>query len=121
MSAAAKELPMTIRPAGEADIAAILGLIRELAAFEKLTDACVADEALLRRAQGPGEAGDVVGALWAVERLDLDGYRYFHSTRGELLRRLGRREEARAALRRALELASSTPERRFLASRLDDL
>ncbi|HEY3087896.1 MAG TPA: hypothetical protein VGJ59_07535 [Jatrophihabitantaceae bacterium] len=37
-----------------------------------------------------------------------------HSTRGELLRRLGRDDEARAAYQWALELATATPERRFL-------
>jgi RNA polymerase sigma-70 factor (ECF subfamily) len=57
----------------------------------------------------------------AVDRLDLDGYLYFHSTRGELLRRLGRHDEARTAYRRALELATSTPERRFLTRRLEQL
>src|SRR5262249_42385450 len=56
------------------------------------------------------QAGDPAAALRAVDRLDLDGYLYFHSTRGELLRRLGRDDEARAAYQRALELASSTPQ-----------
>ena len=67
------------------------------------------------------KAGDPAAALHAVDRLDLDGYLYFHSTRGELLRRLGRDDEARAAYRRALELATSTPERRFLTRRLEQL
>ena len=69
--------------------------------------------------QSPGGQADPAAALRAVDRLDLDGYLYFHSTRGELLRRLGREDEARAAYRRALELATSTPERRFLARRLE--
>ena len=43
-------------------------------------------------------------ALAIVDALDLDGYRYLHSTRAELLRRLERREEAAAAYRRALAL-----------------
>jgi RNA polymerase sigma-70 factor (ECF subfamily) len=38
-----------------------------------------------------------------------------------LLRLLGRYAEARAAYRRALELAASTPERRFLTRRLEHL
>ena len=67
------------------------------------------------------QAGEVAAALRTVDRLDLDGYLYFHSTRGELLRRLGRADEARAAYRRALELATSTPERRFLNRRLEQL
>ena len=73
----------------------------------------------LNRAVALAQAGDAVAALGAVDRLDLDGYLYFHSTRGELLRRLGRDDEARAAYRRALELATSTPERRFLSRRLE--
>jgi RNA polymerase sigma-70 factor (ECF subfamily) len=67
------------------------------------------------------QAGDPAAALRAVDRLDLDCYLYFHSTRGWLLRRLGRDDEARAAYRRALELATSTPERRFLTWQLDDI
>ena len=75
----------------------------------------------LNRAVALAQAGDLAAALRAVDRLDLDGYLYFHSTRGELLRRLGRDDEARAAYRRALELATSTPERRFLTRRLEQL
>ena len=73
----------------------------------------------LNRAVAIAEAGDVAGALAICDTLDLDAYRYLHSTRAELLRRLGRVEEARAAYRRALELGgSSDPERRFLERRL---
>jgi RNA polymerase sigma-70 factor (ECF subfamily) len=75
----------------------------------------------LNRAVALAQAGDPAAALDAVDRLDLAGYLYFHSTRGELLRRLGRDDEARSAYRRALELATSTPERRFLTRRLDAL
>ncbi|MDA0166674.1 sigma-70 family RNA polymerase sigma factor [Solirubrobacter ginsenosidimutans] len=73
----------------------------------------------LNRAVAIAEAGDVAGALAICDALDLDGYRYLHSTRAELLRRLGRVEEAREAYRRALELGgASDPERRFLERRL---
>jgi len=75
----------------------------------------------LNHAVALAQAGDPAAALRAVDALDLDGYLYFHSTRGELLRRLGRADEARAAYRRALELATSTPERRFLNRRLEQL
>jgi RNA polymerase sigma-70 factor (ECF subfamily) len=67
------------------------------------------------KAEGP-EAG-----LALVDRLDLPDYRYLHSTRADLLRRLGRADEARAAYERALELSPSAPERRFLARRLAEL
>ncbi len=73
----------------------------------------------LNRAVALAQAGDPEAALRAVDRLELDGYLYFHSTRGELLRRLGRDDDARAAYRRALELATTTPERRFLTRRLE--
>jgi RNA polymerase sigma-70 factor, ECF subfamily len=75
----------------------------------------------LNRAAALAQAGEPEQALRAVDALDLDGYLYFHSTRGELLRRLGRAAEARAAYGRALELATSTPERRFLRRRRDEL
>ncbi|MGH3445664.1 MAG: RNA polymerase sigma factor [Nocardioidaceae bacterium] len=75
----------------------------------------------LNRAVALAQAGDPAAALRAVDGLDLDGYLYFHSTRGELLRRLGREDAARAAYRRALDLATTTPERRFLTRRLENL
>jgi RNA polymerase sigma-70 factor (ECF subfamily) len=49
----------------------------------------------------------------------LDGYHLFHAARGELLRRLGRLDEARAADRRALALTDNPAERRLLEERLN--
>jgi len=60
-------------------------------------------------------------ALPLVEQIDLPSYQYLHSTRAELLRRLGRRVEARDAYERALTMTTNEPERRFLAARLADL
>jgi RNA polymerase sigma-70 factor, ECF subfamily len=71
----------------------------------------------LNRAAALAEAGDVAAALDLVEGLDLDRYHYLHSTRAELLRRLDRVEDARAAYDRALELVHSEAERRFLEQR----
>jgi RNA polymerase sigma-70 factor, ECF subfamily len=69
--------------------------------------------AALAEASGP-EAG-----LAAMDRLEgLDGYPYLHSSRADLLRRLGRTAEARAAYERALPLVRTEPERRFIARRL---
>ncbi|WP_437776828.1 RNA polymerase sigma factor [Sorangium sp. So ce1097] len=68
---------------------------------------------------GP-EAGLVlVDALLA--RGELRDYRFLHSARAELLRRLGRHEGARAAYRRALELTAQEPERRFLERRMKEV
>jgi RNA polymerase sigma-70 factor (ECF subfamily) len=72
----------------------------------------------LNRAVAVAQAGAPEVALRMAEGLPLDEYPYLHSTRAELLRRLGRTEEARAAYRRALELTRAEPERRFLERRL---
>jgi RNA polymerase sigma-70 factor, ECF subfamily len=75
----------------------------------------------LNRAAAMAEAGDVDAALALVERLELDQYHYLHSTRAEVLRRLDRIEDARAAYARALELVHSDAERRFLERRMAEL
>jgi RNA polymerase sigma-70 factor, ECF subfamily len=75
----------------------------------------------LNRAAAMAEAGDVEAALALVERLELDRYHYLHATRAELLRRLDRVDDARAAYERALELVHSDAERRFLEQRLAEL
>jgi RNA polymerase sigma-70 factor, ECF subfamily len=73
----------------------------------------------LNRAVALAEAGGAEAGLQAIDRLDgLDTYHYFHAARADLLRRLGRPSEARAAYARALELAHSEPERRFLERRI---
>ena len=95
------------------EIAALYG---ELA---RLTGSPVVE---LNRAAAIAEAGDAEGGLAFVDSIaGLDDYRYFHSTRGELLRRLGREDEARAAYERALSLATIDYERRFLERRLAEL
>jgi RNA polymerase sigma-70 factor (ECF subfamily) len=75
----------------------------------------------LNRAIAVSEREGPEAGLAIVDRLPLGDYQYFHSTRGELLRRLGRDREAHAAFVRALELASSEPERRLLRRRLAEL
>ena len=51
----------------------------------------------------------------------LDGYHAFHATRAELLRRLDRRAESRAAYDRAIALAGNTAETAYLSRRRDEL
>jgi RNA polymerase sigma-70 factor (ECF subfamily) len=72
----------------------------------------------LNRAVAVAETEGAEAALRIVEGLALDDYRYLHATRGELLRRLGRTGEARAAYERALALAHDDAERRLLERRL---
>jgi RNA polymerase sigma-70 factor, ECF subfamily len=83
-----------------------------------LTDSPVVE---LNRAVAVAEAQGPAAGLEMVERLPLDDYRYLHATRGELLRRLGRTDEARDAYRRALALAQDEAERRLLERRLAEL
>jgi RNA polymerase sigma-70 factor (ECF subfamily) len=68
-------------------------------------------------ARGP-EAGLALMDELAEE---LDGYHLLHSARADMLRRLGRLEEARAAYERALALAAVPAERAFLERRLGEL
>nr|WP_313405901.1 RNA polymerase sigma factor [Pseudomonas sp.] len=68
--------------------------------------------------------GEQVG-LEEIDRLlaagELQGYHLAHAARADLLRRLGRREQAIAAYRQALALAQQGPDRQFLQSRLEEL
>jgi RNA polymerase sigma-70 factor (ECF subfamily) len=75
----------------------------------------------LSRAVAVAEATDPAAGLAIADGLELDEYHYLHATRGELLRRLGRSEEARGAYRRALELVHDDAERRLLERRLAEL
>jgi RNA polymerase sigma-70 factor, ECF subfamily len=75
----------------------------------------------LNRAVALGEAEGPEAGLRVLERLELDDYHYLHATRADFLRRLGRGADARVAYERALALARSEPERRFLRRRLAEL
>ena len=65
----------------------------------RVTGSAVAE---LNRAVAVAEVQGPEAALQIVDRLDLDNYQYLHATRGELLRRLGRADEAVAAYRELL-------------------
>jgi RNA polymerase sigma-70 factor (ECF subfamily) len=86
--------------------------------LSRLTDSPVVE---LSRAVAVAEAQGPEAGLDIADRLALEEYRYLHSTRGELLRRLGRTAEARDAYRRALALAHDDAERRLLERRLAEL
>jgi RNA polymerase sigma-70 factor, ECF subfamily len=90
----------------------IAGLYAELA---RSTGSAVVE---LNRAVAIAHVEGPERGLELIDELALDGYRYLHSTRAELLRRSGRAAEARVAYGRALKLARSDPERRLLRRRL---
>jgi RNA polymerase sigma-70 factor (ECF subfamily) len=97
------------------DWSQIAALYSELA---RLTGSPVVE---LNRAIALAEAEGPDAGLEIVDRLPLEDFHYLHSTRGELLRRLGRTADARKAYRRALALVHDDAERRLLEQRLAKL
>ncbi len=93
----------------------IAALYGELA---RLTNSPVVE---LSRAVAVAEHQGPEHGLEIIERLKLDDYHYLHSTRAELLDRLGRTAEAREAFGQALELVHDDAERRHLKRRLAEL
>lgn len=75
----------------------------------------------LNRAIAVAELDGPEVALAEIDRLGLDGYHAFHATRADLLRRLGRSGESRAAYDKAIELAENAAEVALLTRRRDQL
>ena len=75
----------------------------------------------LNRAVAVGEADGPAAGLALLDRIELPGYRYLHSARAELLRRLGRPAEAREEYRRAAALSDDAAERRLFERRLEKI
>jgi len=101
----------------ERDWSEIAALYGELA---RLTGSPVVElnrAVAIAEVEGPAAALAITGPL----EPELDGYHYLHSTRAEMLRRLGRESEARKAYGRARELASDPAEQRLLERRLAEL
>ena len=69
--------------------------------------------------EGPERGLALIDAI--ADHGQLESYPYLHAARADLLRRLGRLDEARAAYRRARELTDNTAERSFLEGRLDEV
>jgi RNA polymerase sigma-70 factor (ECF subfamily) len=102
----------TETPCDWAQIAALYGELTQLSASPVVE---------LNRAIAVAETEGPQAGLRIVDGLGLDDFRYLHSTRAELLRRLGRTDEAREAYRRARDLTDDGAERRFLERRLTEL
>jgi RNA polymerase sigma-70 factor, ECF subfamily len=103
--------------AGATDWPQIAGLYVEL--HKRLPTAVVAlnRAVAVAMAYGPDQGLELVEEL--VAEGTLDGYHLLHATRADLLRRLGRVDEARTAYQRALATATNPVERAFLSERLD--
>ncbi len=89
--------------------------------YQRLEQITSSPVVTMNRAIAIAELEGPESALALLDRLELEDYRYYHSTRADLLRRLGRNDEARAAYSRPLEQTHPGPEQRFLESRLADL
>jgi RNA polymerase sigma-70 factor, ECF subfamily len=103
----------------DAPIAADTDWGQILQLYDMLLAATPTPVVALNRAVALAELEGPAPALEAIEGLDLDGYAPFHITRGELLARLGRADEAAGAYDRAVALTTNEAERRFLVARRD--
>jgi RNA polymerase sigma-70 factor (ECF subfamily) len=85
-----------------------------VALYDQLLAVAPTPVVALNRAVAIGEVQGPAAALALVDELDLDRYHAFHATRADLLRRLGRDQEAASAYERAAALAPTDAERDFL-------
>ncbi|MDA0178671.1 RNA polymerase sigma factor [Solirubrobacter phytolaccae] len=75
----------------------------------------------LHRAVAVAEVSGAAAALALVDELELETYHLFHAVRADLLRRLGRRDEARDAYAAALPLTESETEQALIRRRIAEL
>jgi predicted RNA polymerase sigma factor len=102
--------------ASETDWARIAALYARLARLDPSPVVELNRAVAVALAERPERGLELVDAIDGLER-----YHLYHATRADLLRRLGRVEEAAAAYVRALDLAANPVERRFLERRLSEV
>src|SRR5262249_47365135 len=90
--------------------------------YQRLSEITPSPVVALNHAVAVAMANGPAAGLALVEQIERGGaladYHLLPATRADLLRRLGRSEQARLAYRRALELAPTDAERRYLERRL---
>ncbi len=101
------------------DWAQIVGLYEVLLRAEPSPVVALNRAVAIAMRDGPAAGLPLIDAILA--RGELAHYHLAHAARADLCRRLGMREEARAAYERALALVRQAPERRFLQQRLAEL
>ncbi|MGH9130765.1 MAG: RNA polymerase sigma factor [Acidimicrobiales bacterium] len=101
----------------DAPVAAQTDWAQVLALYDQLLALNPTPVVALNRCVAVAEVNGPAAALGLVDGLDLDSYHLFHATRADLLRRLGRTEEAAAAYDHAIARTSNLPERSFLEAR----
>ena len=115
IQAAVNAVHSTARTSDDTDWSQIAALYAQLSA---LSPSPVVE---LNRAVAVSELDGPAVGLAAVDRLSLEGYHAWHVTRAELLRRLGRADEARSAYDAALALVDNPAEAAYLTRRRDEL
>ena len=105
----------------DADTAADTDWAQILALYDQLVAVAPTPVVALNRAVAVAEVGGPRAGLEALAGLELESYAPYHATRAELLRRLGRADEARDAYDAALALTDNASEQRFLAARRTEL
>jgi RNA polymerase sigma-70 factor (ECF subfamily) len=105
----------TARSAKETDWAQIAGLYAQLRKYVPSPVVALNHAVAVAMAYGPA------AGLTMVDALDLPGYHLLPATRADLLRRLGRYDEAAEAYRAALSLVTSDVEKRYLEGRLEEV
>jgi RNA polymerase sigma-70 factor (ECF subfamily) len=107
------------RKAGETDWRQIVALYAELARINPSPVVALNHAAAVAMSEGCGKGLRLVEAAGAAGKLD--HYYFFHAARADLLRRLERNDEARAAYTRALELTTNQVEQRYIRRRLSEM
>lgn len=107
------------RTAAETDWAQIAGLYEVLLRIDPSPIVELNRAVAIAMRDGPAAGLARIEAV--LEKGDLQGYHLAHAARADMLRRLGRFDDARVAYERALELARQEPERRFIRRRLAEL
>lgn len=105
----------------DAGIASATDWAQILVLYDQLLARSPTPVVALNRAVAVAEVDGPATALAAIEELRLDGYHLFHATRADLLRRLGRTDEAATSYDTALTLVANAAERRFLEERRQSL
>jgi RNA polymerase sigma-70 factor (ECF subfamily) len=85
-----------------------------VALYDQLVELAPTPVVALNRAIAIGEHEGAAAAFELVEELELEGYQPFHAARADLLRRLGRADQAASEYERAASLAPTEAEREFL-------
>ena len=105
----------------DADTFAATDWSQILALYDQLLAMTPTPVVAMNRAIALGEVESPGAALEVLDGLHLDEYHLFHAARADLLRRLGRPDEATRAYARAAALAASDAERTFLTDRLESV